>query len=727
MPLRGVGQERMDEVPEEQEPPSSGDDDEEEQDSAAEGDGNGNDQQLSEENLPVTGVQPRINIPLRAREHSYLPGASHPLFPDSLRERQKVVLHHHNRSRYNRQKRKPPNQQQQQYQQQTSNSAGRLDSTAGVPLGPLSNMNDHDNDDNSSSSSDDYAYCDDNDDKSHLTELAVLELPSVVLFPGSTIPIRLTDRNWTEYLGRQIEASRSLQDSHGHSQTEPVRLGILTRVASPEEDRTTAVRNRRQSWTRQGMGSSRLRRLSEQVVLELGDLVESEDEAQEAQEEANENAQGNDGNDPNDGGLDVTDNTSNSNNHNSIERRRSRPGPAAAAEERRESRRQRRAAVNTGSVRKERHPYIGRIGTIAFVTYTHGDAAMDSNNDDNDNDDNAITVTGGRDEQGSSRVWRSPREQGQLVVTALGTSRFRIDSFAHEEDADIMNRHPEYARTHSMGVKTFLVEELDDEPLSLPPLHHVRHCLEPNAPAAGRYLQYHNRLIQKLSVVSPYPSFVYNLAWPWKMVADILAAVKRVSTFSGLSQSLPCLDDDTGDSDTHRFLEPLTFSFWMACNMPMSEEEKLCLLEMHSTVERLQYIRQKIADEERIESFIHCKSCGIPLSRAAFMFSLSGTEGTTGAYVNEYGCIHQTVTVREVCEAEVWFQGHAETKDSWFEGYSWTIMSCVFCSSHLGWKFQRVDRREDPTPDRPDQFYGLSAASVATQGASTSLNRRSFR
>jgi hypothetical protein len=460
-----------------------------------------------------------------------------------------------------------------------------------------------------------------------------------------------------------------------------------------------------------------LRRLSEQVVLELGDLVESEDEQEEQEENENANNVNENDNDENYQDNEDTDAMDNSRS------RRSRPQPAAAvvaAEERRESRRQRRAAVNTGSVRKERHPYIGRIGTIAFVTYTHGDAAMDT-----DDSNNAITVTG-RDEQGSSRVWRSPREQGQLVVTALGTSRFRIDSFAQKEDADIMNRHPEYARTHSMGVKTFLVEELDDEPLSLPPLH-LRHCLESNAPAAGRYLQYHNRLIQNLSVVSPYPSFVYNLAWPWKMVADILEAVKRVSTFAGLSQSLPSLDDDAGDSDTHRFLEPLTFSFWMACNMPMSEEEKLCLLEMHSTVERLQYIRQKIADEERIESFIHCKSCGIPLSRAAFMFSVGGAEGTTGAYVNEYGCIHQTVTVREVCEAEVWFQGHAETKDSWFEGYSWTIMSCVFCGSHLGWKFQRVDRREDPTPDRPDQFYGLSAASVATQGASTSLNRRSIR
>jgi hypothetical protein len=702
MPLRAIlsEQETMGgEPPEEQEPQLGGGGDQEEQSSSTrddddddddDDDGDDSDDQLqqllplAESNPPspsAPGSPPRV--PPRAREHSYLPGASHPLFPDSLRERQKVVVRRCPRR---------PNQQQPPPLRadglDQSNNDMSIDTAVGLPLAAIDDEDDNDMDDMDDSYND-MNYIGNTNDKNHLTELAVLELPSVVLFPGSTIPIRLTDRNWIDYLGRQIEASRSLQAPAG-SQTksplEPVRLGVLTRIASPQENRTTAVRNRRQSWTRRGLGPIRLRRLSEQIVLELGDLLESGDEQE-------------DDNNDNDGGTD-TDTTTN----NSSERRRNRPEPPA--DERRESRRQR----TTGNVKKARHPYIGRIGTIASVTYTHGDAATD--------DDTVVN--------GSSRVWRSSREQGQLVVTALGTSRFRIDSFAHEEDANAMARDPDYARSHFMGVRTFLVEELDDEPLSLPPLQ-LRHC-EPNGVLAGNNFQrYHNRLIQRLSIVSPYPPFVYQLAWPWKMVADILEAVKRVSTFTGLSQSLPSLDDDTCDNDTHRFLEPLEFSFWMASNMPMSEEEKLCLLEMQSTVERLQYIRQKIADEERIESYIHCKSCGIPLSRATFMFSVGGAEGTTGAYVNEYGCIHQTITVREVCETEVWFQGHAETRDSWFEGYSWTIMNCVFCGSHLGWKFLRVDRRDEATLDRPDQFYGLSAASVATQGASTMSDRRSVR
>lgn len=54
-------------------------------------------------------------------------------------------------------------------------------------------------------------------------DLAVLELFGVVLFPGSTIPVKLRDRSLIEYLGKQIEVCRECP----HLQSE-VRLGILT-------------------------------------------------------------------------------------------------------------------------------------------------------------------------------------------------------------------------------------------------------------------------------------------------------------------------------------------------------------------------------------------------------------------------------------------------------------------------------------------------------------------
>jgi cereblon len=359
---------------------------------------------------------------------------------------------------------------------------------------------------------------------------------------------------------------------------------------------------------------------------------------------------------------------------------------------------------------------------MALITSTHGDAAMDATT--------AVGVDGiisGFTASSPSSQWRSPQDQGEIVVTALGTSRFRIHSFVNSDEADAASRNP--TGRILGGARTFWVQELVDEPLSLPPLN-LRHFGAQSQAVATQTtiptLSYHNRLIHGLSTVSPLPSFVYQLAWPWKMVADIVQAVKRVSIFSGFSDSIPSLEDNDNSGSTYRFLEPLAFSFWMASNIPLSENEKLALLEMHSTVERLQYIRHKIAGEERIESYIHCKSCGIPLSRATFMFSVGGAEGTTGAYVNEHGFIHQTITVRQVCENEVWFTGELETRDSWFDGYAWQIMSCQFCNSHLGWKFRRVpegDNAAATAPDRLELFYGLSAASVALHGASTSNGR----
>lgn len=62
--------------------------------------------------------------------------------------------------------------------------------------------------------------------------LAVLELYGVVLFPGSTIPVKLRERSWIEYLGRQIAIMRELP--HLHSE---VRLGILAYKPDPSERR----------------------------------------------------------------------------------------------------------------------------------------------------------------------------------------------------------------------------------------------------------------------------------------------------------------------------------------------------------------------------------------------------------------------------------------------------------------------------------------------------------
>ena len=90
--------------------------------------------------------------------------------------------------------------------------------------------------------------------------------------------------------------------------------------------------------------------------------------------------------------------------------------------------------------------------------------------------------------------------------------------------------------------------------------------------------------------------------------------------------------------------------------------------------------------------------------------------------MNEYGVIHQTMTVRDVIHLRIIYMGGPETKDSWFPGYAWTIACCRYCRSHLGWKFTKVKLRgeendgiHDNNKDRPQVFWGMSASNITTE------------
>ena len=85
---------------------------------------------------------------------------------------------------------------------------------------------------------------------------------------------------------------------------------------------------------------------------------------------------------------------------------------------------------------------------------------------------------------------------------------------------------------------------------------------------------------------------------------------------------------------------------------------------------------------------IACGVCGQGLASKSMLFNVPGAEGMAGAYVNAYGAVHQTMTLRNLqshCEIEC--VGSPSTQDSWFPGYAWTIVHCARCYAHLGWHF----------------------------------------
>ena len=526
---------------------------------------------------------------------------------------------------------------------------------------------------------------------SNTQTLPVLELPGILLFPGSAFPLRFSQSDpWVEYLGQQIASSRQCP-----GQAAEVRLGILTMKPPPDLERAISMNRRRQSWTRQPFGPDRLRRLSMQLIQELGDLDALSDNEGDVNEHRDRT---------------VFDDTQ------PAERSSPELTPSHLP-----------TVNNVLNRQKDRCGYIGRIGTIVTVMNTHGDEAR--NNTDS--------------------VWRSVNEDGQLILTTLATKRFRILRYSSTHDEDTMYQRALVRRSHprSDSVPTFVVEIMDE-----------RRFIMPTTPRAISRARVEKRtqkdnVVTSFAMITPFPEFIYRKIWPWRLVSLIREEMKSSHTFRAFSHFLPHADNMTSiekndavqvtlessdvlpneafDDKTED--DPVRISFWLASNLPFPEDDKYLLLEMYSAAERLEYIYRKI--KERTEPLICCLCCGLPVSRASSMFTVGGAEGTTGAYVNEHGFVHQTITVRRLLSLSqnqraatnqstssngdsdiVSFLGGPQTKDSWFPGYSWTIMSCALCDSHLGWKFRRVQRRQDekPSNERPGVFYGLSGASVTT-------------
>lgn len=498
-----------------------------------------------------------------AREHTYLPGTSHPLFPENLlsqRRRHRNSSFVHTLDNDNQGKRNRTSQRQTGLKNDSHTS---MSSTSCPAFEEEQKQQ-----------------------RPGFVELAILELRNVVLFPGSTIPIRLQNPAWIDYLGRKIDASRMLRGISSLESSAPdeeVRLGILTHV---EETSTTSVRDsqrQRMSWARTGINRLQGQRLS--LVLQQY-LLDSDND----HEDASDDAERNEGYSADDSDEHMlrrrTNNGNNSSNNNSHE------------------------DANT-----RQDPVIGRIGTIATITYTH-----------EADDDGDIVVDAVGDSQ--SRVWQSQRSR-QIVVTALGTGRFRIVSRADDNRNTLL--------------RLYEVEELDDEPLSYPsvclsqrPVQSIPVSVSTSSPSSCYYMEHQERLIQNLAAVTAIPTFVYRMLWPWRMVGLIRLAMDDISDFEGLRNVLPSLDDSCSAGTAPLLLEPVHFSFWMASNMPFSQDEKLHLLKLLTPIERLRFIYKKVKrhQQESISTpnMLCCRWCGIPFASVSSMFTVGGAEGTTGAY-----------------------------------------------------------------------------------------------
>jgi len=218
----------------------------------------------------------------------------------------------------------------------------------------------------------------------------------------------------------------------------------------------------------------------------------------------------------------------------------------------------------------------------------------------------------------------------RLYTHILYSNRFRIVSrVGDDDDNGALNRQRMlFGGVHDMSqARLYMVEEIPDRELTLPPLFIcTQRPIRLLEEADQRFFYRQQQVMEKLANASSIPNIAFKSVWPWRLVGLIRTALDRVSVFDGLTKNLPALHENSP------LLEPTLFSFWMASNMSLSQEEKLGLLIMPSTVERLRLILQRVLEQEENETCVCCKNCRSLLSSASEMFTVGGAEGTTGSY-----------------------------------------------------------------------------------------------
>lgn len=362
-----------------------------------------------------------------------------------------------------------------------------------------------------------------------------------------------------------------------------------------------------------------------------------------------------------------------------------------------------------------------------------------------------------RDEQGASQV------EEELSASAVGVCRFRLlgkfdyydfhDTSAHdssdpttttgnESKIDTTPRNIEIIRHYLSGSDSSFDEPKPGFHFSFPVAHPLdlyrvqllpERTNHPIAPPARSLTLRHSPIISSpllhLSHLSgiPYPALSFTN--PVRVVEAILSCISSSRRKSGLDAAL-LLTLPPKDVT----MDPIQFSYWSASNVFLAEDRRREVFAMDCVWDRLRAIHEKILEEDdgNRDDFgevfpvhdtrprqtfsvpIACAGCDVDLATVADVFTVEGAPGTVGAYINPHGVIHQTLTVSRVREDYVIAIGGQHVENSYFPGYSWQIICCRFCTSHLGWKFVVVEEGKGNNENRREKniFWGLCTSSV---------------
>ncbi|CAD5218709.1 unnamed protein product [Bursaphelenchus okinawaensis] len=142
----------------------------------------------------------------------------------------------------------------------------------------------------------------------------------------------------------------------------------------------------------------------------------------------------------------------------------------------------------------------------------------------------------------------------------------------------------------------------------------------------------------------------------------------------------------------------VSFSYWVARSLPIDNSMKYKMLEEYSTLDRI-VVAWKTA--QRMNSFA-CVDCKEVKFRINDIFTVMPSN-LSAQFVNPHGYVHEMFTSHKMYGIRV--SSHSSLQDSWFPGYSWSILNCNTCLRHIGWLFKN-NRRQ------PNTFYGVTRQAI---------------
>lgn len=149
-----------------------------------------------------------------------------------------------------------------------------------------------------------------------------------------------------------------------------------------------------------------------------------------------------------------------------------------------------------------------------------------------------------------------------------------------------------------------------------------------------------------------WPKFVYDCY-------DIRRVMDKINRF------LVMLEIDTAPTDQ------VKLSFWLARNVPITEDQRYEIFITNSVTHRLLIIGKAL---DILKCYFCCKRCDNRVANYDALFAMS-KQGQS-LFCNPSGYVHETVTFMNIIENSSYVVDRPSTEFSWFPGYAWQILLC---------------------------------------------------